>query len=124
MIFLWERISYYSSDLTGLHISSTQLSISFFLSTAAPLVRSSHPIIQSARSLFGVSPTMHLVTSLTFTVNLPHMPFISYRLPTLLPSHLLILLCTVVSSSILGLQCTRIPISLHLPTCSTHSRLR
>lgn len=50
-------------------------------------VKSSHPIIQLLGSQLGVSPAAHTSSphSLTFTVNLPHIPFISPHLLTLFP---------------------------------------
>lgn len=85
MKFLGETISYHTARLISLvsTFSHTQLSISFILSTGGMLVRSSHPIIQSACSLLGISLTMHLFSSLTHL----HTQFTTHDFHILLPSH-------------------------------------
>lgn len=88
-------------------------------SQGAMLVRSSHPIIQSVHSLLGISPTMHLFTSLTHL----HSQFTTYAFHILSPFHkppkynsTFFSLFSVVSSTEQGLYYSRLPISpAHMP---------
>lgn len=88
-------------------------------SQGAMLVRSSHPIIQSVHSLLGISPTMHLFTSLTHL----HSQFTTYAFHILSPFHkppkynsTSFSLFSVVSSTEQGLYYSRLPISpAHVP---------
>lgn len=68
------------SDLTGLPILTHN---SFILSRGGMLVRSSHPIIQSACSLLGISLTTRPFSSLTHL----HSQFTTHDFHILLPSH-------------------------------------
>lgn len=115
MKFLWKRISFNTIFLTSQGCtSSTQLSFFFSLyrSNAGEVQSSNYPISVLTVGYITHYAPRHLAHSLTFTVNLLHMPFISYRLSTLLPDRIRITSSFSSLVSMLGLKCIRIPISL------------
>lgn len=82
MKFLLETLSCYTIILTPEGRTFSLSFFFFFLLWEGMLVKSSHPIIQSERTLLGASPTMHLLTSLTHL----HSQFTAHAFNILSPS--------------------------------------